>query len=83
MTHPAVPARLRELLADVFELSAEHVTPALSVGQVERWDSIGHLQAVLALESEFGIQFQPETIPELTSVAHIQRELERLGVVLG
>jgi acyl carrier protein len=75
-----IPQSLRELLADVFEIAPEQVTPDLSAGSIEKWDSFGHLQAILALESEYGIQFDPQKIPNLTSVAALHSELEAKGV---
>ena len=52
-----------------------------AVGAIDGWDSFTHLQALLALEDEFGIQFDDgEEIPDLTSVAKIVHELEARGV---
>ena len=82
MNSPQVPSSLRELLADVFEISAEEVTPELSSATLETWDSFRHLQAVLALEGEYGVQFDPQRVPELTTVALLQAELEKKGVSL-
>jgi acyl carrier protein len=82
MNSPQVPPSLRELLADVFEISPEEVTPELSSVTLETWDSFRHLQAVLALEGEYGVQFDPQRVPELTTVALLQAELEKKGVSL-
>jgi acyl carrier protein len=67
-------------LADVLEISPDEVTSELSMGTAENWDSFRHLQAVLALEGEYGVQLDPQRIPELTSVALLQAELEKKGV---
>ncbi|MFP5232445.1 MAG: acyl carrier protein [Acidobacteriota bacterium] len=82
MNSPQVPPSLRELLADVFEISPEEVTPELSSATLETWDSFRHLQAVLALEGEYGVQLDPQRVPELTTVALLQAELEKKGVSL-
>ena len=73
--------RLRSVIADVLGVPVEQVTAEAAVGQLEAWDSFGHLQVVLALESEFGVQFDPQKIPELTSVAKLQAFLEGKGVL--
>ena len=75
-----VPTKLRATLADIFGVEAEQITAESGVNTLEGWDSFGHLQAILALESEFGVQFDPQRIPELTTVAKIQAELEGKGV---
>jgi acyl carrier protein len=71
------PDGLRQVVASVLDIPLEQVTPDLGVGQVEAWDSFGHLQIILALESEYNLQFDPQKIPQLTTVALLQQELER------
>jgi acyl carrier protein len=82
MSLEQVPPSLRELLADVFEVSPEQVTAELSMQSLDNWDSFRHLQAVLALEGEYGVQFDPQRIPELTSVALLHAELKKKGAAL-
>jgi acyl carrier protein len=82
MSNEQVPTSLRELLADIFEISEDQVTPELSTETVDSWDSFRHLQAILAIEGEYGVQFDPQRIPELSSVARLQSELVKMGVAL-
>jgi acyl carrier protein len=82
MSSQQVPSSLRDILADILEISPEQVTPDLSIGMVESWDSFRHLQAILAIEGEYGVQFDPQRIPELTSVSLLQAELEKKGATL-
>jgi acyl carrier protein len=60
--------RIRQLVADVFGLALENISPASSPDSIETWDSLHHLDLVLALEQEFGTQFTPEEIEQLLSV---------------
>ncbi len=82
MSSQQVPSSLRDILADILEISPEEVTPELGVGTIDSWDSFRHLQAVLAIEGEYGVQFDPQRIADLTTVALIQSELEAKGVAL-
>jgi acyl carrier protein len=82
MSDQEVPSSLRNILSDVFEVTPEQITPDLTADKVETWDSFRHLQAILALEGEYGVQFDPQKIPDLTSVALLQQELEKKGVSL-
>lgn len=82
MSLQKVPTSLRDLLADTLEISPEEVTPELNVDAVEAWDSFRHLQLMLAIEGEYGVQFDPQQIPELTSVQKIQDALRSKGVSL-
>lgn len=80
MSSQQVPLSLRDIVADTLEISPDEVVPDLSSASVESWDSFRHLQLMLAIESEFGMQFDPQQIPELTTVAKIEAALEQRGV---
>jgi acyl carrier protein len=82
MSSQQVPSSLREILADILEISPDEITPETGTGTVENWDSFRHLQAILALEGEYGVQFDPQRIPDLTTVALIQAELVAKGATL-
>jgi acyl carrier protein len=74
--------RTRAIVADIFEVPLERVLPESSPDTIETWDSIHHLNLVLALEQEFGIQFSPEEIEQLLSVELIVALLaEKIPVV--
>jgi acyl carrier protein len=60
--------RVRRLVADVFQLPVEEIRADSSPDSIEAWDSLHHLDLVLALEQEFGTQFTPEEIEQLLSV---------------
>lgn len=80
-SHP-VPPSLRDIFSDTLEIAPEEVTPDLSSESVESWDSFRHLQLMLALEGEYGVQFDPQQIPELTSMEKVQEALVARGVTL-
>jgi acyl carrier protein len=82
MNSQQVPSSLRDILADILEIAPDEVTPATGVGTIDSWDSFRHLQAILAIEGEYGVQFDPQRIADLTTVALIQSELEAKGVTL-
>jgi acyl carrier protein len=69
--------RLRRVFADVFAIEGDAVTDEGSPGSIEAWDSISHLNLVLALEGEFMIQFEAEEIPELASFRAIRDRLAK------
>jgi len=45
------------------------------VSDVGAWDSVAHVQLVLALEERFGVRFEDERVVELVSVNAIMRTL--------
>jgi acyl carrier protein len=80
MSSQQIPPSLRNIFADVLEISPDDVTSETGVATVDNWDSFRHLQAILAIEDEYGVQFDPQRIAALTTVALIQSELEAKGV---
>lgn len=53
------------ILKNVFELDS--VDKSCSQGNCEKWDSMGQLNLVVELESEFDVTLEPEEIAEMTS----------------
>jgi acyl carrier protein len=66
-----IESRVRRMVADVLNLPPAEVTRDTSPQTVDTWDSVQHLNLVLALESEFGVSVPPEDIDKLRSVGDI------------
>jgi acyl carrier protein len=49
-------------------MSLEQVKPESSPDNISTWDSLQHLNLVLALEQEFRVEFSPEEIEQILSV---------------
>lgn len=75
MTTPLLD-RVCAIAADVLSLSPRDVGPESSPETIEAWDSVHHLNLVLALEQEFNTQFEPEEIDQMKNVAQIVAILE-------
>ena len=58
---------LKKVIGDVFGLSVDEIDDATSVDTVETWDSLKHMQLVLALEAEFDIALTEEQIVQMLS----------------
>ena len=71
----SLDGRLRRVFADVFDLEPDAVKEDDSPHTIAAWDSVGHLNLVLALEGEFMIQFEAEEIPELVLFRTIRERL--------
>ena len=66
--------KVLEILKNVFEL--ESVDKTCSQATCEKWDSMGQLNLVVELESEFDISLEPEEIGEMKSFVDIVRILK-------
>lgn len=71
--------RVRQAVSDVFGVPLAEVVPDSSPQTVEAWDSMGHLNLVLALEQAFGVQLAPEEIAGMTSVRLAAQTLAKKG----
>lgn len=68
--------RVRGIASDVLQVPANQITQQSSTENVESWDSVHHLNLVLALEQEFDLQFEPEEMDQMHSIEHILNVLE-------
>jgi acyl carrier protein len=68
--------RVRHIIADLFQRPVAQITPATSPDSLAGWDSLQHLNLVLALEQEFALQFAPEEIEQMLSVELIADLIE-------
>jgi acyl carrier protein len=75
--NPVIFHRVQRIVGDVFSIPIAHITLESSADTIESWDSLQHLNLILALEQEFGLQFTPEEIERLSSVGDINALLEQ------
>lgn len=70
-------ARLRSLMAEVFDVPVEEITPDLAFGDLPQWDSLGHMDLMMRLEEAFGIEMDTGMIAEMVSFPAICDHLEK------
>jgi acyl carrier protein len=63
--------RVRSIAADVLEVPVDRISAGSSPETIDTWDSVHHLNLVLALEQEFNLQFEPEEIDQMKDIHHI------------
>lgn len=66
--------KVLEILKNLFEL--ETVDETCSQETCEKWDSMGQLNLVVELESEFDVTLEPEEIGDMKSYLDIIRLLK-------
>lgn len=76
---PETSQKLKSLLAAAFQLTPAEISESLSFGDLPQWDSMGHMEVMLALEEQFGVEITADTIAELTSFAEIGVYVEANG----
>jgi acyl carrier protein len=58
---------IQQIMADVFEKSEEQISIDSTQDDIDSWDSIKHINLIVALEEEFGIELPIEEIGNLIS----------------
>ena len=76
MSRDEVFAALDEVFQDEFDDDTLHVTDATTADDIEDWDSLEHINLVVAVERRFGIKF---TMGEVTSMKNVG---EMVGIIL-
>ena len=71
--------RVREIAADVLQVDRGALSGESSPQSVESWDSVKHLNLVLALEEQFGMQFEPDEMDGMKSIGAIAEMLSAKG----
>jgi acyl carrier protein len=71
-------ALLIEVAADVFSVPATTLSADSTPESVEAWDSISHLNLMLAVEQAAGVRIEPERMAELTSLTKIAEAVRKL-----
>jgi acyl carrier protein len=71
----AVMDTVCDVIAEVFGAPRPEVGAATVRDDIPEWDSVGHLNLMLALEEAFDVSFSVDEMPELVSVAAIARKV--------
>ena len=53
---------IKSTIAGTFELPLESINEASSSESIEKWDSVGHINLVMALEQSLGLSFTMDEI---------------------
>jgi len=76
-------ADLRQLMADVFGVEVDQIDEDASIDTIDSWDSLKHLNLVLALEERFAVSFTEQETVEILNYELIRATLKDHGVDLA
>jgi acyl carrier protein len=68
---------VRTIASDVLGVPPDQIAPDTSPATATNWDSVQHLNLVLAIEQAFSVMFEPEELDQMKSVGHIVAMVER------
>jgi acyl carrier protein len=70
--------QVRAVAGDIFGLPPDRITAESSPETIENWDSMQHLNLVLAVEEKFGVQLEPEDIEQMKSIGAVAAIVTKL-----
>lgn len=74
--------KVKEVMARVFGVELSAIGDNASPDTIENWDSLRHMNLVLALEEEFEVELTDEQTVEILSYPLIKIVLQEHGVEL-
>ena len=65
--------RIKNVMSAVFEIPIQGINNESSSDTISSWDSLKHMNLVIALEEEFKIQFSDNEILEMTNFGLLKK----------
>lgn len=72
--------KLKQIMSNIFGIEEEEITDDSSMDNIEKWDSLKHINLIIAIEEHFGISIDEDEMVEMTSFTEIKRILRDNGV---
>jgi acyl carrier protein len=69
--------QVRGIASDILGLPLGQISATSSPENIEAWDSVQHLNLVLAIEEKFQLQLSPEEIEQMKNIGDITALVER------
>lgn len=71
MTREGIFKQLDEVFQDVFDDESIHVVDETTADDIEDWDSLEHINLVVAIENKFGIKFNMNEVTSMKNVGEM------------
>lgn len=68
--------RLLKVFMTVFDNDSIELKPELTADDVDEWDSLSHINLMIAIELEFGIEFDQSEIQNFPNVGELMANIE-------
>lgn len=63
--------RLNELFCEVFDDDDIKITPEMTANDVDGWDSLSHVNLIVAIETKFNIRFNQKDLLTIKNVGDL------------
>ena len=80
MSEEQIYEKLTEIFQDEFDDEDIELTPETNAEDIEEWDSLAQVSLIVAINQEFGIEFN---VSEATSLKNVGEMAEAIKAKLG
>ena len=70
--------KVRAVLAEALNVGLDEIYAETTFGDLPQWDSMGHMEVMIVLEANFGVDINADTISALVSVPIICEHISGL-----
>ena len=68
--------RIKEIMSAVFGIKCEEISNDASTDTCENWDSLNHMNLIVAIEEEFSIRFLDDEIIKLNNLEALENRIQ-------
>jgi len=72
----ALLERLNEIFCEVFDDDDIKIAPEMTANDVDGWDSLSHVNLIVAIEGRFSIRFSQKELLSFKNVGEMMRCIE-------
>ena len=70
-------AKLNAIFCEVFDDDTLEISPEMTANDVDGWDSLSHVNLIVAVESRFNIRFSQKELLTFRNVGDLLNSIER------
>lgn len=71
-----IQARLNEIFCEVFDDEDIRIRPEMTANDVDGWDSLSHVNLIVAIETKFNIRFNQKELLTFKNVGDLLKCIE-------
>jgi len=73
--------RLNEIFCEVFDDDDIKIAPEMTANDVDGWDSLSHVNLIVAIEMKFNVRFNQKELLKQRNVGDLMADIQRKMVV--
>ncbi len=68
---------IKKSMAVIFKINENSIPDNIEMNKIVNWDSLNHLNLIIALEGKFKVSFEPDEIAEMVNIDKIVEMIQQ------